>query len=391
MAQLLPRTAGLLVTAWLVSASPALAGSAQPDHSGDVLTEDGAVHGDRWLVIFAHSGRFSQGFREHLEKFGAPTELVRLKSSWYADLNPGHQLVISGSFDSEAAARAHAGRLTAAGVSWYIRHAGAYVGDPAVPEPAAERAAGPAALRPAFMVIATGATQKAEAQAQLVDYRERGWPRHDDYPVLVESATIAGLNPGFFIVVAAVPEDEAVATTLVSFLRELGVSAYHRSVQVERPEALRLAVVERSTSTFSSYGRDGSLLGTPEDEPVARLAVSQACPEPAGDVRDRYAYHQKHCPESRTLRGVSVTAQGGRAILPYTVDESLDGRIYLEYPREFEAPTHCSGLFDGRDHRVGGTAEQPIYTGDTRVYHELGADLVLRIEEAVWSCTEGGD
>jgi hypothetical protein len=57
--------------------------------------------------------------------------------------------------------------------------------------------------------------------------------RHQIFPMVVDSSTVKGLNPGFWIVVMAIPTDEVIAKR---FAQYLGKGAYHRKVAVESPE-----------------------------------------------------------------------------------------------------------------------------------------------------------
>lgn len=101
----------------------------------------------------------------------------------------------------------------------------------------------PTGGEPAYMVIADGSPDFALAEAKLVAYDKQGFPRYGDYPKLVDSSTIAGLNPGYWVVVAAVARDKSVAQRLSAFIGSLGGKPYIRQVQVDQPDELRLLVV----------------------------------------------------------------------------------------------------------------------------------------------------
>ena len=47
-----------------------------------------------------------------------------------------------------------------------------------------------AALKPAFLVIASGSKDKAKAEAAYKDYQTRGLPTHGEFPKLLESSKI---------------------------------------------------------------------------------------------------------------------------------------------------------------------------------------------------------
>jgi hypothetical protein len=103
-----------------------------------------------------------------------------------------------------------------------------------------------AAMTPDFVeahaVILWGSTDKAAAEAWLASYRGAGGPVHDGFPRIEDSGEIALLNPGFWIVLAALPEEAAVAAALVDGYKGLeleGVDtsgAYAREVRVPEPE-----------------------------------------------------------------------------------------------------------------------------------------------------------
>jgi len=103
-----------------------------------------------------------------------------------------------------------------------------------------------AAMTPDFVeahaVILWGSTDKAAAEAWLASYRESGGPVRDGFPRIEDSGEIALLEPGFWIVLAALPDDATVAATLVDGYRTLeleGVDtsgAYAREVRVPEPE-----------------------------------------------------------------------------------------------------------------------------------------------------------
>ncbi len=101
----------------------------------------------------------------------------------------------------------------------------------------------PAGGETAYMVIVDGSPDLTEAEAKLVAYDKQGFPRYGDYPKLVESASVEGLSPGYWVVVAAVARDKTVARRLNAFIGALGGKPYVRKVQVGKPDDLRLLAI----------------------------------------------------------------------------------------------------------------------------------------------------
>jgi hypothetical protein len=98
-------------------------------------------------------------------------------------------------------------------------------------------------------VIAAGATDRESADTLLERYKSSGLPEHGEYPQVVESRTISGLKPGFWIVVAGAPKSESVAKILASHIGKTMPGAYYRPVTVPQPEALRLIIIESTTGS----------------------------------------------------------------------------------------------------------------------------------------------
>jgi len=104
-------------------------------------------------------------------------------------------------------------------------------------------------LHDAWMVIAAGSKDQVEGQSLLAAYRAAGGPSHGDYPMLVSSDTVEGLNPGFWIVVSAAPTDKTVAGGLRNHLRELNLAgldtggAYIKPVRLPFPEDIALSAI----------------------------------------------------------------------------------------------------------------------------------------------------
>ncbi|OLE62759.1 MAG: hypothetical protein AUG04_08465 [Deltaproteobacteria bacterium 13_1_20CM_2_69_21] len=110
-------------------------------------------------------------------------------------------------------------------------------------------AATAAAEHNAWLVIVTGATTPDGADALLEQYKTSGLPEHGDFPRVIESATIPGLKPGFWIVAAAAPNSEKIAKALASYIGQTIPGAYYRPVTISQPEALRLVTVESTTGS----------------------------------------------------------------------------------------------------------------------------------------------
>lgn len=85
-----------------------------------------------------------------------------------------------------------------------------------------------------WMVILSGSTDRAEAEAQLARYQAEGLP---GTPQLVESATVEGLQPGFYVVVLAVSADEPVAREMAAAWQSARPGTYVREVRVPIAEA----------------------------------------------------------------------------------------------------------------------------------------------------------
>jgi hypothetical protein len=91
----------------------------------------------------------------------------------------------------------------------------------------------------AWMVIAEGSKDQAEAAAMFARYRAEQLPAAGGYPKLVDSATVTGLNPGFFVVVVGAPSDEESAKKMATELGRARSGAYVRKVSIADPEAVR--------------------------------------------------------------------------------------------------------------------------------------------------------
>ncbi len=104
-----------------------------------------------------------------------------------------------------------------------------------------------AGRRDAYMVIVSGSPDVEQAARMFESARNNlpaytylsgpgnRAPRERAFPVLVESATVQGLKPGFWVVVAAIPSSEVTAKRLAALL---GNGAYYRKVAVARTEDL---------------------------------------------------------------------------------------------------------------------------------------------------------
>lgn len=94
----------------------------------------------------------------------------------------------------------------------------------------------------AHAVILWGSTDPDEAQGWLATYESRGGPTRDGFPRVEKSDDIALLNPGFYIVLAALPEDPIMASNLAEGFKALSIpgvdtsGAYTREVRVPEPE-----------------------------------------------------------------------------------------------------------------------------------------------------------
>jgi hypothetical protein len=111
----------------------------------------------------------------------------------------------------------------------------------------------PSGGEPAYMVIVDGSSDLTEAK--LVAYDKQGFSRYGSYPKLVDSGTIQGLRPGYWVVIAAVARDKNVAQRLNGFLGALGAKPYVRKVEVAKPDDLRLLVIRGSKLRCERKGK----------------------------------------------------------------------------------------------------------------------------------------
>ncbi|AKJ04194.1 hypothetical protein ATI61_101712 [Archangium gephyra] len=207
--------------------------------------------------------------------------------------------------------------------------------------------AAPAELKPAFIVIADGAKTQAAADAKLKSYKAKHLPEHGDFPKVMGSSTIKGLNPGFFIVVAAISADEEVANTLAAFIRKKLQGAYVRRVEVEAPEALRLLAIER-VKVHMDYGL--------EPDPIS------------------YTLHQEDSMRY-SIRGRSHLSPDNGLVLPFTVDSSLPQQFRISENLKDEMSMYCETDNPAK-------LKQGFGPGDV---------LVLRVPELNVHCRIAGD
>lgn len=103
------------------------------------------------------------------------------------------------------------------------------------PSAGAPPAAPPEQKHTAWMVIVGGSKVKAEAKAMLEEVKGEQLPGQ---LVLVDSSTVDGLNPGFFIISAGVIKDQSVAERVRKHFNRFRKGTYVREVQVEESEQL---------------------------------------------------------------------------------------------------------------------------------------------------------
>lgn len=99
----------------------------------------------------------------------------------------------------------------------------------------------------AWLVIASGAKTEAEAVAWLAEkQRGIGATTWNTFPKVVDSQWVLGLTPGFFIVVLAATDSEAVAKTLAKAMTDHdGAGTYVKKAWWTGPLDARLLVVEQ--------------------------------------------------------------------------------------------------------------------------------------------------
>lgn len=188
----------------------------------------------------------------------------------------------------------------------------------------------------AHVVIAGGAKKAAGAERSLADYRKRGLPQHDDFPKVLDSTFVQGLNPGFFIVAVGLPEDAKVASLLVDFIEGSGGKAYSKPVWVAQPENLQAVRIER--------------VSPPQGEGDLDLGVAGLVQDAGSDWKRLRKLGVK------SLRGEARPAKDGSLVIPFTFDDRLQrqGGVGFEIPDyechrvELDAP-----LDDAMIHRLG--------------------------------------
>lgn len=105
------------------------------------------------------------------------------------------------------------------------------------PPPAAPAADAPPALQTAWVVLLAGSPDHDEAEARHTSARsDPRTPTVGAHPRLAHSDEIAGLKPGFWVVVGATLDDEATAATMAKALGTRWDGAYVREVQVPPAE-----------------------------------------------------------------------------------------------------------------------------------------------------------
>lgn len=102
-----------------------------------------------------------------------------------------------------------------------------------------------------YMVIVNSSAEKVEAQRMLDQYVKGGLPKYWDgngesrkFPRLVSSSEIEGLEEGYWVVVAAIADDEEVAETLSNSIRTLEPKSYIREVAAEKANDIRLLILK---------------------------------------------------------------------------------------------------------------------------------------------------
>ena len=160
----------------------------------------------------------------------------------------------------------------------------------------------------------------------------------------MDSSTIKGLNPGFFIVVAAIPADEEVANTLAAFIRKKLQGAYVRRVEVEAPEALRLLAIDRVT------------VSEPSIEPVTYTLLQEGA-------------------TNNLPRGRSRVSPDKGLVIPFTVDPGKHPRFFIDESHGDTVAFYCDS-HEPEKLRQGLGPEDP---------------LVFRVPEMVVGCMIAGD
>jgi hypothetical protein len=193
-------------------------------------------------------------------------------------------------------------------------------------------------LKPAYMVIATGAKTQAEADSGRAKYRASGLPwyrvasrayslgcneacRAPEFPMVVASDTVKGLNPGFWIVVAMVTEHKEVADTLNTFLHGSGLSSYVRPVEVPQVADVKLLIVDHGPLDRAGVGSDFSGGMLADFEVALRgltVVASQGCPG-----------NRAGCGYVSLERGGSLFSKRKRAVVPYVLSPDEGDLLYF--------------------------------------------------------------
>ena len=108
--------------------------------------------------------------------------------------------------------------------------------------------AGPSKERTGHAVIVFGSASHDEADAWLKSNLEK-LPQHDAFPVVLDSAKVNGMKPGFAVVVLGIPSDVKVAKAFSRELQDAHPGTYVRQVQSALTEDASLVVVDSIDDT----------------------------------------------------------------------------------------------------------------------------------------------
>jgi hypothetical protein len=155
--------------------------------------------------------------------------------------------------------------------------------DPALAAPAPAPTPAAVATPNAHFIIAFGAKTRAEAEEWMVKRaRERTIPSReaDGFPRVLDSSTVKGMNPGFFIVVLGVSDDAAIAQTIAKELKAHGGDGtYVKAAFWDAPEPLRVLLIDEVVD-------DGGIV--PEHVEYLEIFMMEDGPYDPTNVRGRH-------------------------------------------------------------------------------------------------------
>jgi hypothetical protein len=135
----------------------------------------------------------------------------------------------------------------------------------------------------AHFIIAYGAKTRVDAEQWMATkLHEYALPNReeDGYPRVIDSSTVQGMNPGFFIVVLGVSDDAAVAQTIAKEMKAHGGDGtYVKAATWPTPEQLRVLLIDEVSD-------DGGIV--PEHVEYLEIFMMEDAPYDKSNVRGRH-------------------------------------------------------------------------------------------------------